>query len=729
MRHRKTFFSTLFFIFLLSCLLAGLIGAGQIPVQAAPKVQVTPSPTLDVIINEVAWGGTIASPSTDEWIELYNPGPTTIDFSGEWLLVSGETPPNINITLTGSIMANGYYLLERQNDSVISPINANQIYSGPGNIMDDSGETLYLFAPDGSGGYELADVVNSNGGPWPAGLADGYGSMERYGVYEDTDYIWTTNLNPDPLGNLDFRNNEIYGTPGSQNWAISTTPTTTTTIVSDSPDPSVPNSAVTVSVAVVGGPTIPTGTVNISGADTNCTITLNNGQGTCDVFFNTTGQKTLTASYNGDSDHLSSSDIESHEVVPPISTTTTITQVSPDPAYVDENTTVSVSVVPVSGSTKPSGTVSITGADTNCTITLSNGSGSCDVKFASSGPKEITATYNGNGAFLTSNNNYVLDAYYQSTTTITGDSPDSSTTSQNVSVSVTVSGSGPTPTGTVSITGATSNCSFALVNGAGNCSVSFSFSGTKTLKATYSGDTNYVSSFDTESHTVIFIYKSPTPRPIFSFAPPPPLIGINEFVPRPGTDWNNDGVVNTGDEFIELINHGVVDVNLSGYRLDDEANIGSSLYSLPSIVLKPGERYVFYGSETGLLLSDGGDGVRLLKSNGQLVDAYNYSVVNFPDQSFCRLPDNGGLDDWNTNCYPTPGLPNSLSGTVLRPPTQKDDDNPLCPIADVLPEEFVLAECTPFGNNIWSQQYWDKFGWYDEKSLPNVNGKWEVYAQ
>jgi hypothetical protein len=163
--------------------------------------------------------------------------------------------------------------------------------------------------------------------------------------------------------------------------------------------------------------------------------------------------------------------------------------------------------------------------------------------------------------------------------------------------------------------------------------------------------------------------------------------------------------------------------------LDDEANVGSTIYSLPSIVLKPGERYVFYGNETGLLLSDGGDGVRLLKSNGQLVDAYNYSVVNFPDQSFCRLPDNGGLDDWNTNCYPTPGLPNSLSGTVLRPPTQTDDDSTLCPIADMLPEEFVLAECTPFGNNIWNRYYWDKFGWYDEKSLPNVNGKWEVYAK
>lgn len=219
--------------------------------------------------------------------------------------------------------------------------------------------------------------------------------------------------------------------------------------------------------------------------------------------------------------------------------------------------------------------------------------------------------------------------------------------------------------------------------------------------------------------------RTPTPLPP---PPPPPLIAINEFVPRPGSDWNNDGAINQGDEFIELLNHGVINVNLSGYRLDDEVNIGSTPYSLPSVTLKPGERIVFYGSQTGLLLSDGGDGVRLLKPNGQLMDAYNYSVVEFPDQSFCRLPDNGGADDWHTNCYPTPGLRNSLSGSVLRPPTLVNEDQPLCPIADTLPHSFVLAECMPFGNNIWNRDYWDRFGWYGGMSLPNVDGKWEVFA-
>jgi hypothetical protein len=220
-----------------------------------------------------------------------------------------------------------------------------------------------------------------------------------------------------------------------------------------------------------------------------------------------------------------------------------------------------------------------------------------------------------------------------------------------------------------------------------------------------------------------------TPTAVYVVAPPPPaLVAINEFLPRPGHDWNNDGLINTSDEYIELLNHGTVSVNLSGYRLDDEVNVGSSPYTLPSVILEPGQRFIFYGSQTGLLLSDGGDAVRLLKPNGQLMDAYNYQAVQFPDQSFCRLPDNGGADDWNTNCYPTPGLQNSLSGSSLKPPTQEDEDEPLCPIADTLPQEFIIAECYPFGDNIWDRYHWDEYGWLGEMFLPNLTGRWPVYA-
>jgi len=231
--------------------------------------------------------------------------------------------------------------------------------------------------------------------------------------------------------------------------------------------------------------------------------------------------------------------------------------------------------------------------------------------------------------------------------------------------------------------------------------------------------------------------RTATPVPL----PPPPLIAINEFVPRPGHDWNNDGVINVGDEYIELINHGVIPVSLSGYTLDDESSLDSSPpYSLPAVTLQPGERIVFYGrgtglldsetglldSGTGLLLSDGGGDVRLLKPGGQVGDAYNYKVVRHPDQAFCRLPDNGGLDDWSENCFPTPGLKNASGSNVLNPPVSGDEE-PLCPIADTMPSDFILAECPLFGN-IWSRYYWDEKGWLGEVIIPNVDSQWDVFV-
>ncbi|HMB23229.1 MAG TPA: lamin tail domain-containing protein, partial [Anaerolineales bacterium] len=315
------------------------------------------------------------------------------------------------------------------------------------------------------------------------------------------------------------------------------------------------------------------------------------------------------------------------------------------------------------------------------------------------------------------------------TLTITAHAPDPSLVNEYVKVSVKLTGKNLLTNGVkVYITGANQDC-VATLNASGNgaCSVRFISTGTKTITATYLGNNAYLGSKATATHHVVIRTPTRIPTRAPTPVPPPPLVGINEFVPRPGHDWNNDGLVNTGDEYIELINHGVVDVSLNGYRLDDEANVGSEPYSLPSVTLKPGERKVFYGKETGLLLSDGGDGVRLLKSNGQLADAYNYSVVRFPDQSYCRLPDNGGLDDWNETCSPTPGLQNTRGSSVNPPAVSRREL--LCPIADTLPDDFAFAECQPLGNNIWNPFYWDRTGWFDEKNLPGSPGKSPVFAE
>ena len=590
--------------------------------------------------------------------------------------------------------------------------------------MDDGGDTLYLYAPNGAD-YDLIDTANNNGGAWPAGIAAGYGSMERYGAYTDSDFVWVTNKIADPANSTDFRSNPIYGTPKAKNWAETITPITTTTITSDDPDPSVPGLAVNVTVSVTGGPFVPAGKVTIVGGNQICTLTLNNGMGNCNLNFATVGAKTLTATYTHTSNHTDSSATETHEVIQGIQTTTTITTISPDPAVVDSNIKITVKVDPSSGSTKPNGKVEITGADTNCNITLANGVGNCNIRFNSIGAKTITAQFNGDGVFIPSKDTTTTDVYLASTTTITNDTPDPSKVNQAVAVTVTVSGNAANPTGEVEITGASTNCTITLNdNGIGSCNVNFTTSGTKTLRASYSGDSLYAVSSDTESHSVSFSTTgSTTTGSGSSTVPPPPILGISEFLPRPGYDWNNDGVVDVRDEFIEIINAGRVDVNLNAYRLDDEANLGSSPYTLPNLTLKPDERAVFYGSETGILLSDAGDSVRLLKGS-TVIDAYTYGVVAYPDQSWCRVPDRLGY--WNHPCFPTPNNPNALTGTTPLPsggPTGYRP--PVCLLPDTTPKVFVYAECEAGGGGIWNRQFWDDADASEQLKLDEAQ-KWET---
>ena len=182
MRRKKSFVRWLSGWLLLSMLGVGILGGAGLPVRAAPIQQ---SQLGDVVINEVAWGGTIAS-DEDEWIELYNYGP---DVSlNNWRITSApisEKNPKINIIIsdTGTLFSGEYYLLEREFDTVVSNVKADQLYFGPGSLLDDDGQIiLYLYAPNpaSENGYDLVDFINGDQGPWPAGLPS-------YGLYGSPD--------------------------------------------------------------------------------------------------------------------------------------------------------------------------------------------------------------------------------------------------------------------------------------------------------------------------------------------------------------------------------------------------------------------------------------------------------------------------------------------------------------------------------------------------------------
>jgi hypothetical protein len=201
----------------------------------------------------------------------------------------------------------------------------------------------------------------------------------------------------------------------------------------------------------------------------------------------------------------------------------------------------------------------------------------------------------------------------------------------------------------------------------------------------------------------------------------PDLVIINEFLPHPLDDWNGDGVVNEDDEFIEIINRGTVSVSLNHWQLDVGSN--SISYTLPAVILVPGQIMVFFRSETRIPLNDGGGTVRLVKANGQTGDIYRYPPANVPQKSWCRLTDRnrGSLD---LACQPTPGLPNKPydPAQVTPGPANEPDGSDFCILPDTVPAAVTKAECGGFGTGISSPMPGNPL-WLPGRS------KWRVFVE
>lgn len=150
--------------------------------------------------------------ASDEWMELYNISESSVDLSG-WTLKSltGSNPDPI-IILSGVIQPFGYFLLERTNDSTISDISADQIYTG---ALSDGGEILELRDSAGN----LQDKA-SNAGGWYAGDKISRSSMERINSKQSGDSVanWKTNDGAIKNGH-DAENGSINGTPKAINSA------------------------------------------------------------------------------------------------------------------------------------------------------------------------------------------------------------------------------------------------------------------------------------------------------------------------------------------------------------------------------------------------------------------------------------------------------------------------------------------------------------------------------
>ncbi|WP_078408918.1 phospholipase D-like domain-containing protein [Priestia abyssalis] len=177
--------------------------------------ETTAASVKDVVVNEVAWMGTSASYS-DEWIELYNNTNTAINMTG-WTLKAQDGSPSIQ--LSGSIPANGYFLLEKTDDQTISDVTADQIYSG---TLGNEAESLQIYDENNN----LIDSVDS----WHAGDNTTKGTMERIDSSIDGN-------SPTNWGTSTAVYSGGYGTPKAVNSVVKSVPSTTEQLhnVSDAP--------------------------------------------------------------------------------------------------------------------------------------------------------------------------------------------------------------------------------------------------------------------------------------------------------------------------------------------------------------------------------------------------------------------------------------------------------------------------------------------------------------
>lgn len=169
-----------------------------------------------------------------------------------------------------------------------------------------------------------------------------------------------------------------------------------TQIVMDKPNPSRSYQPVTVGIMVTSALDIPTGivTVTTNANNSECSIQLMNGMGSCEIGYVDPGIYSITATYGGDDFHSSSIDSKDHEVIK-AETTTSIISHDPDPSLEGQPVSITFEVTSTYGLPTGSVTVTVSNGELSCSDDLAEGDGSCAITLESQGAYTITATYSG----------------------------------------------------------------------------------------------------------------------------------------------------------------------------------------------------------------------------------------------------------------------------------------------------------------------------------------------
>jgi len=346
------------------------------------------------------------------------------------------------------------------------------------------------------------------------------GSEVEYGRATISNGTATFTISLSPAGTYALSatyNGDANYNPSTSSSISQTAKNPTSVSVSTSPNPSTINGSVTIRASV--SPSSASGQVTFfDGGNSLGTTGVSAGSASIATSSLGVGTHSLTASYSGDSNNISSSSSTYSHTVNKNPTTTSLST-PPNPPTQGQPVTLTATVSPSSAT----GPVTLSdGGNPIGTANLSNGTASFTTSLGA-GTHILTASYGGDSNYIGSSNSVSIPVNKNDTTTNLGSSANPANPGQTVTFTANVSPNGAT----VSVTFSEGNNTLATVNLSGGTATYATASlsvGSHTVKASYNGDGNYNGSSGTVNQVINQPGKASTTTSLAS-SPNPSVAG------------------------------------------------------------------------------------------------------------------------------------------------------------------------------------------------------------
>jgi hypothetical protein len=451
-----------------------------------------------------------------------------------WLVCDGTTTTyqGSEVILDCETQSDGYFFFDGYGGtSAASPAFAGilaLVQQKTGNRLGMPATVLYGLFNGSHSSSIFHDVTVGNNSVPCTSAPDGSCVKNAVGYYFESGYNTTSGYDlATGMGSVDATQLVNYWSSGTGSASA------TVSFLSISPSSVTAVESLIVTISVSGASGTPTGTVTLTGGSYNSSQTIGSGSCTASncAFTITAGDlpigtaDTLTVTYGGNSTYAVVTNSTTVTVNGLNASVTITSPTSGTDINFNQKLTVSGTVActgTCTGSTTPTGTVTLTGGGYTSAATSLSGTGSYSITIPynslSAGTDILTATYNGSSIY----NSGATGTTSVTVTYVTVSTPTVSVTpatgsvdsSQASSVTVTVTGSGTlesSPTGTVTLSsgsylsatqtlgtaGCTSGSCVTITIPANGLS-----NGTDTITATYSGDADYASGTGTATVTM-----------------------------------------------------------------------------------------------------------------------------------------------------------------------------------------------------------------------------------